>query len=526
MMKHSSVSASWKVSLLNLFWTAVVFSPGGAFSFLVMSPAIRQRHAFISSRKDYGRSVTLMASMEYQQPLYQIGNMDLSQEWLDLVSRDKVSATVQISNNEYDNGNGPAGTTVKYGVRMVEGKNGSHCQEYAFELGLQSGEISRNPQIQSINMTLARIQQSQEQSTSASRHNDKNPSMSGATFKKFGNFVAQLQLVRTLRPPPSPEFAEATTAIPPKYDAETDSFVTGPLRLELRPLVGRLEQLSSSNQKVLVTSWDVFHNVSPADPRGHFLLLPTLSDKERNWRAQTFTKDDCHDVVCIASAVEPPGSLLIGYNSVGAGASQNHIHCHAWPCPPIPLLGSTATNGWNAYPVSNVTSICDFCDVALDSEQVEVSFLDYPVFCVLLSATSNHTSLLSRALAVVMDALDTRPHNIAFLNRNQGHDDGGDGNENDAFIQCVDVYVFARSKERSNVLPTLKLGVSEMMGVFHAQSDEELEILASSIAQDGPNDAKRSQMEHALLDVTAQNEDELWHTMKEKLEALSMGLYR
>jgi hypothetical protein len=125
-----------------------------------------------------------------------------------------------------------------------------------------------------------------------------------------------------------------------------------------------------------------------------------------------------------------------------------------------------------------------------------------------------------------MDALDTRPHNIAFLNRNQGHDDGGDGNENDAFIQCVDVYVFARSKERSNVLPTLKLGVSEMMGVFHAQSDEELEILASSIAQDGPNDAKRSQMEHALLDVTAQNEDELWHTMKEKLEALSMGLYR
>jgi TusA-related sulfurtransferase len=66
-----------------------------------------------------------------------------------------------------------------------------------------------------------------------------------------------------------------------------------------------------------------------------------------------------------------------------------------------------------------------------------------------------------------------------------------------------------------------------MMGVFHAQSGEELEILASSVApQDGPNDAKRSQMEHALLDVTAQNEDELWHTMKEKLEALSMGLYR
>jgi hypothetical protein len=53
--------------------------------------------------------------------------------------------------------------------------------------------------------------------------------------------------------------------------------------------------------------------------------------------------------------------------------------------------------------------------------------------------------------------------------------------------------------------------MSEMMGVFHARSDEELEILAS-------------QMEQALLDVTAQNEDEHWHTMNEKLEALSKGL--
>ena len=43
----------------------------------------------------------------------------------------------------------------------------------------------------------------------------------------------------------------------------------------------------------------------------------------------------------------------------------------------------------------------------------------------------------------------------------------------------VDVYVFVWSKEISDVLPTLRLGISEMMGAFHAQSDEELQRLAT-----------------------------------------------
>jgi hypothetical protein len=98
----------------------------------------------------------------------------------------------------------------------------------------------------------------------------------------------------------------------------------------------------------------------------------------------------CKDIVCIARAIEPPRSLLIGCNSLGAGIFQNHIHCSAWPCPQIPLLGLTTTNCWNAYSVSNVTSICNSCDVALEGDQVEVSFLDYPVFCVLLSVSSAH----------------------------------------------------------------------------------------------------------------------------------------
>ncbi|KAL3908792.1 MAG: hypothetical protein SGILL_008348 [Bacillariaceae sp.] len=450
--------------------------------------------------------------MENQQPQYQIGNLDLSEKWLDLVAHDKVSVTVEIptSNSESDNknGNGPVTTTsVKYGVRRIESKTGFSCQEYVMEVGLKPSETSTNPRIRSINATLANIHNQQSGRT--------------ANFKKAGSFVAQLQVVRTLRPPPSDGFSEASTAVPPDYNAESDSFVTGPLRLELRPLVGRLQQVSSTSGKHdLLTPWDIFHNVSPADARGHFLLLPTLSNKDRNWRGQIFTTDDCHDVVHLANAIDPPGSLFIGYNSVGAGASQNHIHCHAWPCPPIPLIDS-GVNPWNAYPVSNVTSICDFLDISAEDGQIEVSLLDYPVFCVLLSAPSTQLTLLSAALDVVMSCLGTSPHNLAFLNR-MSHQQGIDADEskvlgNGECNRFVDVYVFARSKERSNVLPSLKLGVSEMMGVFHAQSDEELQKLASL---SGLQDEETNQMEQALLDVTVDNEDTLWQSIKEQLEAL------
>ena len=163
----------------------------------------------------------------------------------------------------------------------------------------------------------------------------------------------------------SPGFSEITHSIPPAYDPDIDSFVTGPLRLELRPLV------ATFNLPALKTKWDIFHNVSPADARGHFLLLPTLSDPKVNWRGQVFTSNDCHDLVHLTDSVRPFGSLLLGFNSVGAGASQNHIHCHCWPSPPLPFLAEaedttneededSVVKGWNCYPVSKVKSIYDF----------------------------------------------------------------------------------------------------------------------------------------------------------------------
>jgi hypothetical protein len=405
-----------------------------------------------------------------------------------LVKDGKVSATVNIDCNGDK-------VDVTYGVRLMTRGSKTRCEEFVEEHGLEPGQSSGYELVQRINSTLTSIQEKAASS----------PSSSSVQYAADGNFCAQLQLVRTLRPAPSPGFSGSTTSIPPGYDASTDSFVTGPLRLELRPCVATL---SVPN---MFTSWDVFHNVSPADARGHFLLLPTLADESTNLRGQVLTKEDCHDLVHLASSVKPTGSLLIGFNSVGAGASQNHIHCHAWPSPPVTLMQGNdddrdKADGWDCYAVSKVESIYDFCDIR--DGQVEISYLNYPVFCVQLSATEQHLALLGQALATTLDAVGEAPYNIGILNRHQ------EDEQSNTEIP-VDVFVFARSKERSDVLPSLKLGISEMMGVFHAQSDAELEELValSEEEEEGP-------MARALRDVSHDEEEGLWERIKENLGRL------
>jgi hypothetical protein len=435
------------------------------------------------------------------QPQYQIGSVDLSSRWVDLVRDGKVAATVQLEEADGTN------VSVRYGVRLATRGSNAVCEEFVEEAGVEAGKASHSELIRNINETLSTVQEYDPTASSSS------PSQT-VKFRKDGDFAAQLQLVRTLRPSPSSGLSESTTmttSVAPTYDSSVDSFVTGPLRLELRPLVGALDENG------LTTPWDVFHNVSPADTRGHFLLLPTLSDEKKNWRGQLLTKDDCNDMVRLTNSIEPPGSLLLGFNSVGAGASQNHIHCHAWPSPPIPLQesnpeeGEGEIDGWNCYAVSKVSSIYDFYDIS-DGE-VQVSYLKYPVFCLQLSASPSNLNLLGQALAVTLDAVGEAPFNIGFLNRVEKAEEDDDDDEETKF---VDVFVFARSKERSDVLPSLKLGISETMGVFHAQSDSELTELASYSSaggEDGP-------MARALKDISFEDEEDLWNSIKTNLMQL------
>jgi hypothetical protein len=457
------------------------------------------------------------------QPQYQIASVDLSTKWVDLVAEGKVATTVNLSTDDESSGD----VAVRYGVRLATTTKGSEknrCEEFVEEAGMmtEDGATSSSCKIlREINATLTALQQQEGGSTSAVK------------FIRDGDFAAQLQLVRTLRPAPSPGFAASSsttsTCTPPPYDASTDSFVTGPLRLELRPLVATLTLPS------LATPWDVFHNVSPADTRGHFLLLPTLSEKDKNWRGQSFTPEDCNDLVHLANSIHPVGSLLLGYNSVGAGASQNHIHCHAWPSPPIPLIASDSTDddddngegvndGWDSYAVSKVTSIYDFYDI--DDGKVEISYLKYPVFCVQLSASEEHLELLGKALAAALEMIGEAPYNIGFMNRRQMDDHDHDEEEEEQVVVessiAVDAFLFVRSKERSSVLPLLKLGISEMMGVFHAQSEAELKELTTTPPSSSLESSEESpiMMARALEDVSFDAEEELWDKIKTRLTEL------
>jgi hypothetical protein len=445
------------------------------------------------------------SSMKLQaQPSYRIGDVNLSEKWIELVRTDKVSTTTELELPTSDEK-----IQVTYGVRLIEKKDGSFaCREFATEVGLSSEESSKHPTIRAIN------------------EKDIDDDI-GIKFEEAGGFVAQLQLVRTLRPSPSPGIAAATSSIAPPYSPETDSFVTGPIRLELRPLVGRVEL------KDLTTPWDIFHNVSPSDTRGHFLLIPTISD-EKNWRGQTFKDSDCHDVAHIAGFIDPPGSLCLGYNSIGAAASQNHIHLHIWPCPPLPLVQlnkDEPIESWHSYPVAKVRSIYDFCDI--HDGAVEVSYLEYPVFCILLSAPLDNLNLLGETLATCVGSIGDAPYNIVFMNRVQYNDEEVEEEEEQADKKgektvFVDVYFFVRSKERADVIPTLKLGMSEMLGVFHAQSDVELSELCSSSSSekketddDNGDGNPKSRMEEALEDVSVKGpEGLLWAKIKKNLSSV------
>ena len=157
------------------------------------------------------------------QPPYKIAGLYLSALWIDLVRRNKVSASMSLPSTKIKDGvanDEGESATVEYGIRLAKKVTEEAdetmwaFEEYVSQIGLNDGVVP-NPLISEINATLARSHQ--------------RSSGSGVDFKQVGDFVVQLQLVRTLRPPPSEGFQEATTSVPPLYNSETDSFVSVPI---------------------------------------------------------------------------------------------------------------------------------------------------------------------------------------------------------------------------------------------------------------------------------------------------------
>ena len=595
--------------------TILTSSPVSIYQHNLKTPNMqyRQHGAFISRRYTEARSESAAAAesnflISNESIDYSIASINLSDQWLKLVQNDQVSASTTIPSDSDSN----EGVEVTYGVRLHPNSklDKPRFMEFVEAAADKSAGATTDSEVHSkiaaLNATLAQVaglfsvEPDSTNHDSDNIHEKKGPQTAQKAiqlFRRDGDFVAQLQIVRTLRPSPSPGFASSPStaatdntksySTPPPYDPETDSFVTGPLRLELRPLVARIEPQQLQNEQLspkLTTSWDIFHNISPCDVRGHFLLLPDVTQKNNNWRPQSLTECDCYDLVQLTSSIEPVGGLLVSFNSVGAGASQNHIHCHVWPCPPVPLISlseptplqppdeSVTTkedripscaslpdeededhdhsrhhnhnhmqmsndadadadndelNDSSLYAASRVDSIYDFVDIfeRKDDEQqqqplVQVSYLNYPCFCVELSSvhddnTGKSLDVLSKAVWTVFSCLGTAPHNVCMSNRNEVVDSSSTSSSGK--IVVVDVKIFVRSRERSpTIVPATKLGASEMMGVFHCQSLEQLEEL---VCEDSGRSAPPP-MVQALQDVSYEDTESLWHTIRNALSSL------
>ncbi|KAL7488308.1 hypothetical protein ACHAW6_013897 [Cyclotella cf. meneghiniana] len=472
---------------------------------------------------------------EHDIPSYGMGRCSLSSKWYELVRSGEISATTVL--RQEDESGSAAGITVRYGVRFDEELG---LSEYVLiDDNLDAGSSKVREKIRSINGTLIDMQRRRECKRS---HN-----VPAIQYIQDGEYSAQLQLIRTLRPPRSKHMDSnlndsKISCTPPQYDA-SNSFLVGPLRLygrggfhgEGQPRV-RVAKLSvpsfvSLTSEVAATSsmesrsyWDVYHNISPVDSRGHFLLLPNLQDKT-NWREQSLLQKDCYEMTYLSSTIFPYGSLMLSFNSVGAGASQNHIHCHAWVCPPPPLILNRIDPKHNMHGYAVTGAKSSSKQLALH-HGTTIALLEYPCTCVKLSLFIPETDEISisagmeemgNSIATIVglaQGMDV-PHNVAWTNG---------PSESPNIGRSLIAFVFFRSKAQS-FIPTdpsmmnsysdevddvMRCGASEMLGLFHASSKWQLDALSM----------RKGTMEKMLRDVSWEPRKMLWEMVCDELRSL------
>jgi len=469
-----SIEATVAAYCCLMMATSTVHSFSPTCTYFRKPQTLTKRHLFEEyMSEDYDPTPGKKQNKNDDEINYGMGGVDLSKRWTELVAGGHVTATTKL-NSEGEN---DEELRVRYGVRLEEGadqqSNHQRLLEFAEILPNEKGNVDStlNEHVASINSTLSEMQQK---------------SSFAIDCIYDGPYSIQLQLVRTLRPPRSAAMSsdskdEKSSCEPPPYDSSKDSFLVGPLRLfgrgefhgegEPRERAAQLfvprdaaDADSSSNR----VPWDVFHNISPVDPRGHFLLLPDLGD-ENQWRDQSLNSDDCYDLTYLASTIEPLGSMVLSFNSVGAGASQNHVHAHAWLNPPPPLLyrDDPTAEYDSVYAVTKGTSLASH-ELA---HGVSVSLVKYPCTCVKLSAIYEEGAqptlkemgaALSKIVGVAQKMEVT--HNVVWTTSAAPNGE-----------QIIDAYIFFRKAETLEVDgETFRLGASEMMGVFHASSKEQL----------------------------------------------------
>lgn len=126
--------------------------------------------------------------------------------------------------------------------------------------------------------------------------------------------------------------------------------------------------------------------------------------------------------------------------------------------------------------------------------------MDYPCNCIRLE--SSDMSEIGLALSTIVQSLKDSwndvPHNVAFFRLDE---------------HKIRVFIFCRSRQQSpEILPYSKLGASEMLGLFHVKTMQDLDELATPTLH-FPNP-----MEQSLKDVSLEPKKDVWESMCKLLD--------
>ncbi len=143
------------------------------------------------------------------------------------------------------------------------------------------------------------------------------------TESNLGAYMVQYNGYRALRPANLPsKMGRQPDRKPHQINPQTGKMdclfscdnPTDPLSLLVRPALFEKEV----NGRI----WRAYHNASPFEKDGHFLLVPDIN-KAQQRRMQKVTREDIED---ISSLCKDSRHVMVFFNSLHAGATVNHIH--------------------------------------------------------------------------------------------------------------------------------------------------------------------------------------------------------
>ena len=205
--------------------------------------------------------------------------------------------------------------------------------------------------------------------------------------------------------------------------------------------------------------------------------------------------DDCRNVTYLALTADLPGLVVLSYNSTRAGASQNHIHCHTWVCPPPVVVGG----GVSRRALRGDNGQCGFTHQpcgGYEGVPPGLPMYVHPVVGVVGHNVRRHSnpppSSPSRPKGGgrgAVEDLGDGPGDASTAQRgmdNRSPPPGYCGSAQPGVRPAevspmpVNVHLFVRAtKTARETGSAFRLGSSKMMGVFHSSLKEEMESLSS-----------------------------------------------